>query len=279
MEASEFWRRAEPLLMRDEARHNLILGIAGTLVAHPDYYPDASTWLVENLGLPVAAAVMTPPHNLVLADARGADAIDALIEAISRDAPTIPGVIGNRPSVDWFVEKWTSRCGLTPTLIMAQGVFTLRTVNRGRPVKGEFKRAGAAQRSLVLGWSERFNAEVFPNAAGEAHGLEAAVDFRLNPDLSNGLWIWTVDDEPVSMAGYGGQTPNGVRVGPVYTPPDRRGFGYATALVASMSEWLLKEQGRRFCFLYTDLANPTSNEIYRRIGYQQVAESAQYEFG
>ena len=66
-------------------------------------------------------------------------------------------------------------------------------------------------------------------------------------------------------------TPNGTRVGYVYTPPSFRGRGYASATVASLSQQLLDGR-RRFCFLYTDLANPTSNAIYQRIGYQPVAE-------
>ena len=80
------------------------------------------------------------------------------------------------------------------------------------------------------------------------------------------------------MSSYGSKTPNGIRIGPVYTPPEQRGNGYATALVAEQSAWLLAG-GRRFCFLYTDLANPTSNAIYERIGYERVADAAAYIFG
>jgi hypothetical protein len=79
------------------------------------------------------------------------------------------------------------------------------------------------------------------------------------------------------MTGNTGPTPNGIRIGPVYTPPEHRGKGYASNLVATQSQWLL-DSGRRFCFLYTDLANPISNSIYQRIGYRQVAESAEYSF-
>jgi predicted GNAT family acetyltransferase len=86
-----------------------------------------------------------------------------------------------------------------------------------------------------------------------------------------------VDDRPVAMSGHSGPTPNGVRIGPVYTPPGERGRGYATNLVATQSQWLLNH-GLRFCFLYTDLSNPISNSIYERIGYRQVAESAEYSF-
>jgi hypothetical protein len=81
----------------------------------------------------------------------------------------------------------------------------------------------------------------------------------------------------VSLVGWGGATPNGVRVGPVYTPPDLRRRGYATALTAAVSADLLAA-GKRFCFLYTDLANPTSNRIYMSIGYEPVCDSVDYVF-
>jgi hypothetical protein len=278
MEAAEFLRRAEPLLMRDEARHNLILGIASTIVAHPDHYPDPRMWIGGAGGLPDAAALITPPHNLVLADALGPPAIEALIELVAADAEAIPGVTGNRPTVDWFIDGWVDRIGVTPILAMSQGVFSLETVNHLPPVEGHAQRATAAIRPLVLEWVESFSAEALPEPDRAANRLKRAVDLRLEPDLDSGLWLWMLHGRPVAMAGYGGETPNGVRVGPVYTPPELRGRGYATALVASLSQWLLTDRGRTFCFLYTDLSNPTSNEIYRRIGYQQVAESAEYRF-
>jgi predicted GNAT family acetyltransferase len=79
------------------------------------------------------------------------------------------------------------------------------------------------------------------------------------------------------MVGFGGETPSGIRISWVYTPPSRRRQGYASALVAAMSQKLLDE-GRKFCFLYTDLANPTSNSIYQRLGYQPVGDSMYYAF-
>ena len=69
-----------------------------------------------------------------------------------------------------------------------------------------------------------------------------------------------------------GPTPNGIRVGYVYTPPGQRGRGYASALVAHVSQAQL-DAGKRLCFLYTDMTNPTSNYIYQKLGYRRVAES------
>ncbi len=81
----------------------------------------------------------------------------------------------------------------------------------------------------------------------------------------------------MALSGYGHPTGAGIRIGMVYTPPEHRGNGYATALVADQSQWLL-DNGYDACFLFTDLANPTSNRIYERIGYRQVAEAASYGF-
>ena len=81
----------------------------------------------------------------------------------------------------------------------------------------------------------------------------------------------------MSLCGYGGRTPHGIRIGPVYTPPGMRRHGYASALTASVTRKQL-ELGRDYCFLYTDLANPTSNRIYMGVGYERVCEAADYAF-
>lgn len=88
------------------------------------------------------------------------------------------------------------------------------------------------------------------------------------------LFIWD-DDGPVSMAAWTGKTPNGVRVNFVYTPPAFRGRGYATSCVGALSQRLL-DQGNAYGCLYTDMANPTSNAIYRRLGYRPVCDAALY---
>ena len=93
---------------------------------------------------------------------------------------------------------------------------------------------------------------------------------------NDSISLWT-DPEPVAMAVASANTPNGGRVGGVYTPPHLRGRGYASALVAQLSQSIL-DSGKRFCFLFTDLANPTSNSIYRKIGYEPVSDFAEYRF-
>jgi predicted GNAT family acetyltransferase len=91
------------------------------------------------------------------------------------------------------------------------------------------------------------------------------------------MYLWD-DGAPVSMCGISGPTPHGIRIGPVYTPPPSRGRGYASNLVAAASQRAL-DAGRRSVFLLTDLANPTSNDIYESIGYERVRDVDQYLFG
>lgn len=102
------------------------------------------------------------------------------------------------------------------------------------------------------------------------------IDHRL-PDRHAGLVPWEHEGAPVSLAGFAGPTPHGVRVGPIYTPPAERRRGYASPLVATLSQRLL-DGGRRFCFLYTDLSNPTSNRIYTDVGYEPVCDVNVFAF-
>ncbi len=106
--------------------------------------------------------------------------------------------------------------------------------------------------------------------------MERTLESRFGIE-SAGFWLWEDGGQPVSLAGFSGPTPTGIRIGPVYTPPELRRRGYATTLVADLSAWLL-ERGHRACFLYTDLANPTSNRIYVEIGYERVCDAMEFVF-
>lgn len=274
----EFLGRAGRLLEADEARHNLILSLAWLLHDRPEIYPEFGLWVVEEGEAPVAAALMTPPHNLVLADAAGEEALVALAAAVRGSGLPVPGVVGNRPTVDRFNVLWGSLADVVPRLRMGQGVFALEQVQPVAAAPGRARRADPADRPLVLDWMVEFNAEALPGNPDLVEHRERMVDHRLNPATEDaGFWLWEAGGTAVSLVGYGGPFPGGARVGPVYTPPEYRRRGYGTSLVAAVSGWLLGH-GRRRCFLYTDLANPTSNSIYRKIGYRQVAESAEYAY-
>lgn len=280
-DAAAFLAEAEPLLLADEARHNLILGIAGTIRDTPDLYPLRSLWLVRDDGEVVAAALRTPPYNLILAKPRSTPALATLAEAVA-DSEEIPGVVGTEPEIHEFAELWSEHSGVPGRVNMRQGVYALDQVELVPTVAGSARVATNDDRELALRWWIAFGEEVFHEGGPGSERAEASVDHKLGSS-TGGILLWEDDGEPVSLAGWGGLTPNGIRIGPVYTPPKLRGRGYATAVTAELSQRLLDgrlfEGGRSFCFLYTDLANPTSNAIYERIGYRRVAKAAEIIFG
>jgi hypothetical protein len=91
------------------------------------------------------------------------------------------------------------------------------------------------------------------------------------------MYVWVNGGKPVSMVCHTGPTPHGIRVSFVYTPPEQRRKGYASACTAALSRRLL-DAGYQFCFLFTDLGNPTSNHIYQDIGYRPVCDVDEYRF-
>lgn len=214
----------------------------------------------------------TPPHKLVLVRPARPEALAALAAAIDEE---LPGVVGASPEAETFAALWAARTGRRTRLRMAQGVYALERVRRVAAVPGAMRPAAPDDRRLLLDWWRAFAVEAIEEDEPDEDGVAAAVDHRLTAPAS-GFRLWD-DDGAVSLAGFGGPTPNGIRIGPVYTPPELRGRGYASALVAALSAELLAG-GRRLCFLYTNLANPTANAIYRRIGYELVCESAEIAF-
>jgi uncharacterized protein len=277
-DAAEFLAEAEPLLLADEARHNLVLGIAGNV--RDGLYEDFRLWLVRDGERPMGAALQTLSYNLILARPGSPEALTALVDAVAGEE--LPGVVGSVPEVEEFAELWARRTGRNTRTSMRQGVFALERVAPTPAVAGSARVATEDDRELALSWLIAFGDEVLHEGGPGHDRAEPMLDHRLASPVA-GILLWEDGGEPVSLAGWGGATPNGIRVGPVYTPPELRGRGYATALTAELSQRLLDgrlfEGGRRFCFLYTDLANPTSNAIYERIGYRRVAESAEIVFG
>lgn len=268
-DAAAFLEAAAPVLDADEARHNLIYGICSTLVDATHVYPEAHLWTVEEDGRPLAAAVLTPPFNIVVAQPHVDDALSFLARRL-RDRIELPGVTGAIPEVDVFADAW----GSGRRLRMRQGIYAARKV-APPDVSGVARKAVPSDREVVVGWLRAFEGEALPDDAPHLD-LEGAFERRVRSDAA-GFFLWEDEGEPVSLCGCGGRTPHGVRIGPVYTPPERRGRGYGSAVTAHVT----KEQlgaGRDYCFLYTDLANPTSNKIYVNIGYERVCDSAEYAF-
>lgn len=275
-----FVAAAGEFLVAREAEHNLILGICSGLqaLAAPDGPTGDATpmFIVASSGdRVVLAAVRTPPYNLVLSEvdeAGGAAALETL-EALA-DALTgehLPGVLGPAEHVGTFAARWCAANGRQPRLAMSERIMRLTAVRPPWPTPGQIRRADPADRPIVVAWFEAFGREALPDASPT--DMEALVDRRMADD---GVFLWDRGG-PVSMTGVGSRTPNGIRIGPVYTPPQHRGHGYASACVAAVSQAQI-DAGRHLVCLYTDLANRTSNHIYQEIGFEPVRDVDAWRF-
>ena len=271
---ARFFARVEEFLALHEAEHNLMLGFRGALERDPRAFGDADPYLAAVVAgdQVVAAATRTPPHNLVLSRASPA-AVDAVLDDLLADGAELPGVGGPVVPAERFARSWSAATGVTARLAIAERAYEATEVQPPPAVPGEMRHYAPADHATAVAWMDAFLAEALP---GEVEAEGAAFMTRRLADPGAGFVLWD-DGGSVSLAGYAGPTPTGIRVGPVYTPPELRGRGYASALTAALTEELLAS-GRRACFLFTDLSNATSNSIYRRIGYRPVADVSRWSF-
>ncbi len=224
----------------------------------------------------VAIGLRTPPHNLVLSQIDAPAAIDAIARDAHDAFASLPGVLGPREDARAFTETWRELTGIGADRVMANQ--DLSSV-RGPPTpRGAGSHAPLPERGSRVGHRVAGRVHLGGLAKETVHETPAMLLARRIEDPDGDLLLWEDAGTPVSLAGFGNPTPNGTRVGPVYTPPALRGRGYASALVGQMTAMLLS-RGFRFCFLFTDLANPTSNSIYQRVGYEPVSDVDQYAFG
>jgi GNAT superfamily N-acetyltransferase len=258
--ARAFLDRAEAWLLRREAEHNVLLGIARQLQRddHP-YGEPIYLATVETAAGVCGCAFRTPPFKLGLTRLP-AEGVPLLVQDVAEVYTKLPAVLGPEAEARQFADVWSRRFGTRSDVGLRQRIHVLdRVVGPSGASPGALRRAEASDLALVREWAEGFARDA---------GVGAGDPVRLVEDGSMYLWV---DGQPRSMAAAVGETPHGVRVAYVYTPPPFRRRGYATVAVASLSQLLL-DAGRRFCVLYTDLSNPTSNAIYKRVGYRPVCD-------
>ncbi|GAA5118579.1 GNAT family N-acetyltransferase [Haloechinothrix salitolerans] len=200
-------------------------------------------------------------------------AIADLVEFLVDGGHGIVGVNGPQPEADRFAELWMSATGQTSTLGMAQRLYRLDSL-KPPSVAGEWRSATEDDVPLLVRWRHGF--------IEDAHMPTADPDWaegQLRRDLAAGGMhgIWSVSGEPVSYASASLPSSGMSRVSSVYTPRERRGHGYGSAVTATVSQWAL-DNGASDVVLFTDLSNPTSNAIYQKIGYVPVLDAVDYRF-
>ena len=265
--------RVLPWLERDPVESNVLCTSMGARLdgSGPADPQLLLAWLDRGDGSVAGAALRTPPSYLLL-PALPAGAAAALADRLHAHGAEVPGVRGPVRAADTFADTWAARTGARPEVRFNERLYRLGVLTAPDRVPGTLRRATEADLALLVEWTVAFEDE-----AGLTRGpdVEAATARRA---ASGRLHLWTVDGTPTCVVGSHCAAGGVVRIGPVYTPPAHRRRGYGAAATAALSGQLL-DAGARACILYTDLANPTSNAVYQRIGYRPVSDHRTWRFG
>ena len=274
---NEFYELVLKFLVNREAENSLLFSILNTIKINPSRYGEEKLILIiateiEEIKL---IALRTPPFNLALSYTDDIDSISALTKELLKRNMKLPGVIGFKAGAEEFGKLWCNSKNLQLRLLRNERIFMLQKVAKETLGKKQFIAGDKSNQNLILSWVEEFMLEVLPES-NEAN-VKRTQNVIMKEIKNDKIFLLIDEDEVVSMARKAGKTPNGNLVNFVYTPPHLRNRGYATECVAKLSQKLL-EEGNNYCFLFTDLMNPTSNSIYQKIGYHPVIDVDEYKF-
>jgi GNAT superfamily N-acetyltransferase len=272
-DVAEFLDAAGGYLRRERARNTVLLTVTEELRRNPGRYSRAAADGAGQPDLPLfgwwtgetgGAFMHTPPFPLVLTAVPG-DAVADLAAALA--GRPLSGVNAYPDTAREFAAAWQATAACQVAVHQKLRLYRLAELVWPEPAPAGAPRVGAdADGGLVAEWFARFGREA--DSLGGAEDHAAAARDRLG---YGGVVLWEVDGVPVSLAGRSRPVAEMIRVGPVYTPPELRGRGYGSAATAAVSREALAA-GAGEVLLYTDLANPVSNSIYQRIGYQPVED-------
>ncbi|WP_085506344.1 GNAT family N-acetyltransferase [Thalassobacillus devorans] len=266
----EYLHKVEPLLMKQEAMNNLPLGIAERLKKQP---AEADLITIENGGEVVYTLLHTMRNQWVLP---ACDTDQSVIEMAAcylyDNGYPVDGIVGKAEGAAVFKDACSKKSKRTSYIHMKQLVYRLDQLEQIHVNGGKLKVAEESDKALIAEWLRFFGRE-----AGERSIMEDAETLAEHMVKSGSMHLWIVNGTPVSMVNQSRSTKHGATVNAVYTPDEYKRKGYATQAVWALTEKLL-EQGYRFCSLYTDAENPTSNSIYKKIGYYPIGESVVYRF-
>lgn len=261
--ATEYLEDNLRYLEREEAVNSLLIGIS---MSQKNLKNDRTLYLsVKDQGELQFTAIKTPGRNLlVYGNESTLDKFAAiLIDYLSHEKIEIPGIIGPRELVLKLADCWKEKNRADYEIRFNQLIYTLDEIKYLPELAGQLKIARMEDLSLISKWFHLFMMEAL-NQDDEA----AAHKMALKKIKEEEIYIWFNQVE-LAMTSIARPTNNGITINYVYTPLSKRTNGYGTKLVAELSKRMLAK-GYKFCTLFTNLDNPTSNSIYKKIGYEPI---------
>jgi uncharacterized protein len=267
-DVDRFLEHAESFLLSNEAVHSLVLGLATDRTGRSGA---VQHYTVEDDGTTVLAAVDPRGVKLIVTDGPPA-AARTLAELIASAPATLPAVHSTDAVAEAFASRYAELRGVSVEPEQRMRLHGIRDVAELPVRTGRLRRAEPRDLDRLVEWIAAFERMLGERRPSDAHDTFA----RLHGQ--GRLFVWEDGGEPRSMAAWTRPTATTVSVSFVFTPPELRGRGYATACVAALTRDRLAN-GVRECLLFTDLANPISNAIYARIGYRACADFHEIRFG
>ncbi|GAB3769017.1 GNAT superfamily N-acetyltransferase [Nocardioides ginsengisegetis] len=283
---TEFLAAAEPHLALDPVLTTVVSTVthrAARRLAEGAPRPSHPQWWAvvrDEAGEPgdiVGVAMRTAPfapHPLFLLPMPDG-AARALALALVDRGEEVAGANGCLPATRVFADEVSRLTGGEAAIWEHTRLFELGELVEPAPVPGALRPATTADLDLCLAWFTAFAADAAEQAGRTVEdgvGEHVTQEDVLDRIEHHRVWLWEVDGTVVHLTGANPPSFGVARVGPVYTPGEHRGRGYASAAVAAVSRLLL-DGGSRVC-LFTDQANPTSNKIYQALGYRAVVDMA-----
>jgi uncharacterized protein len=267
-----------PFLRQQEDANCILVGtLYGMDLAGREIAPDRLFLSAEQDGQIHGVLMRTPPYGPTISHFTHPDAAPALAAALYEHTQRAVTMVALESSLALFAAAWETLSGERGERVYDERLHRLDEIVFWPQVPGRMAPAADGHLPLLVSWMDAFQREALGKIApvNPADGINNRM---AGPPEVAGMRVWLDEaGEPVAMAGYGGPTGTSMRIGPVYTPPNRRGFGYATALTAHLTQELL-DRGLKSVILFTDVANPQSNRIYQRIGYRPVCDMVQVRF-
>ncbi|MCM2322256.1 MAG: GNAT family N-acetyltransferase [Oligoflexia bacterium] len=268
-----FLAAVTPPLEREPAIHSFLLSLADRMLASGKKAALLARGLDEGGRLVIAGIQTDAAYPLVVSKASPVDA-KAFAELLSERLPSLIGVNGPVPVGEAFAEAWKEKKKCALQVGTNLRLFELTQVVPPRAPAGSWRQAGDGDLELIVRWVLEFVREAAPHDPIQPE--EERRKSVLKGIEQKQYFLLEDGGEVACLVGSTRESSAGRWIAPVYTPPRLRGKGYASALVAAVSEHYVRT-GRK-CLLFTDLANPTSNSIYQKVGYRPLADFKHLRF-
>jgi GNAT superfamily N-acetyltransferase len=264
-----FLAAADDHLRADPVQHTVPLTVLAALrQAGSSAFGDSPPvfgWHEASSGATDGAFVQTPPFPVLISSLPPGSA-EALLDVLRARQPAPISVNIACADEPGLLAAWAAGTGGTGVSRMRTRLHRLGVLTPPDPMPpGAARVADEGDRDLLVDWCTAFSRETGAGASGRA---ERMVDDRLS---HHGFTLWETGGEPASLAGLTREVAGVARVTDAYTPPVHRRRGFGGAVTTAVSQSALAA-GASAVVLFTDLANPTSNALYERLGYRPVGD-------